>query len=343
MKVESVLELEVYTQANAFDKLKHEWNDLLIRSQANTIFNTWEWHSTWWNIYQPGDLWIVICRDNSGKLIGIAPWFIDQGRVVRFIGCEDVTDYLDLIIDKKHIDIVLGHLANFLKENCAMYDHLDLCNIPAASSTLEKLPHLLQNNLFEVRTIRQDVCPIIEVPPTWEEYLQSLDKKQRHEIRRKLRRAEGVPDKIDWYTVDSSQNIQVEIERFFLLMAASDENKQLFLQNEAHKAFFRHMIPLVFEKGWLRLNFLTINDEPTAAYLNFVYDNQLLIYNSGLKIENYGHLSPGILLLVNNIQYAIDQGYKVVDFLRGNETYKYRMGGKDTEIFKLSAWCKQDG
>ncbi|MDL1883917.1 GNAT family N-acetyltransferase, partial [Anaerolineae bacterium CFX8] len=74
-----------------------------------------------------------------------------------------------------------------------------------------------------------------------------------------------------------------------------------------------------------------------ATYLNFVYNRHVLVYNSGLLPGEYGHLSPGIVLLAYNIRHAIENNAVVFDFLRGNEVYKYRMGAQDTRVFMLRA------
>src|SRR5215470_4741484 len=121
----------------AFDELRAEWNELLRRSSSDCVFSTWEWQSTWWQIYHPGKLWVIECRDGAGRLVGLAPWFIDShaefGRVVRSIGCVEVTDYLDVIVDREFQDAVLECLARFLVERRSEFDLLDLCNLPEGS------------------------------------------------------------------------------------------------------------------------------------------------------------------------------------------------------------------
>ncbi|MCD4684469.1 MAG: GNAT family N-acetyltransferase, partial [Anaerolineae bacterium] len=81
--------------------------------------------------------------------------------------------------------------------------------------------------------------------------------------------------------------------------------------------------------------FMTAGGEPAAAYLNFVYNNGVLVYNSGLNPGAHGHLSPGIVLLARLIELAINEGRSVFDFLRGDEQYKYDMGGQNTQIVQL--------
>ena len=334
-----MLELQPYYDATAFDELKAEWNDLLDRAPFNCIFYTWEWQSTWWDAYQPGELLILACREDD-CLLGIAPLFItesEQGRSVQIIGCVDVTDYLDFIVDADRLHDVFAAFADYFADHRAVFDILDLCNIPQHSPTQAILPALLEMRGFNATVSQQEVCPVIELPANWGEYLGSLDKKQRHEVRRKLRRIHAAASQIDWYIVNGCHNLQEEIQQFMRLMAASDPQKAQFLQDASHVKFFKSIVPRVQECGWLQMNFLTVGDERVAAYINFVYQNRVLVYNSGLNHQEYGQLSPGIVLLAYNIQYAIEQGYQVYDFLRGDEAYKYRMGGRDTAVMNIAA------
>jgi CelD/BcsL family acetyltransferase involved in cellulose biosynthesis len=332
------LRIEPCNNESIFDTLGEEWNVLLARSRARLIFLTREWLQTWWEAYHPGELWVLIGRDEDGTLAGIAPWFIttqDGVRTVCTVGCVDVTDYLDVLVAQEHEEAFLAALADYVAASTDQFDQIALCNIPQASPTLAFLPEMLSQQGFEVEVTRQDVCPIITLPATWDDYLaDNLNKKQRHELRRKIRRA---GDGVDWYVVGPQHDLAAELDRFLDLMAASSPYKAEFLADERNTAFFKQITPRLMDMGYLQLSFLTIGAEPAAAYLNFDYDDTIMVYNSGQDIERFGAFSPGIVLLANLIRDAIERGYKAFDFLRGNETYKYQMGGQDTEIFELKA------
>jgi CelD/BcsL family acetyltransferase involved in cellulose biosynthesis len=334
------MRLTVHDTLASFEQLQPEWNDLLQRSYSNRIFSTYEWQHTWWTTYQAGELWIVTVRDNDGHLIGLAPWFIEvrpDERVVRSIGCVDVTDYVDLIIDTDHTALVSNTLAAFLREHRNRYDRINLCNIHEESPTLKVMPPLLEICGFTVDPQLQEVCPVIHLPESWEQYLELLDKKQRHELRRKLRRIEGEAQDLRWYIVDESHDLETELTRFLALVAASQPAKAEFLSDERNSSFMRTMARRMFECGWLQLSFLTIEDKACATYMNFDYRDGIQVYNSGLSPQQWGHLSPGIVLLCYTIQHAIEHKHTLFDFLRGNEEYKYRMGAVDTRIFMLKA------
>lgn len=331
------MKLKAYTDTAVFDELKTEWNDLVFRSTANRIFSTWEWHSTWWDAYHPGELWVVTCRDEENRLVGLAPWFLSgPDNAVSIIGCKEVTDYLDLIADKQHVEAVLQALANYLAENHATTKRIEFCNLSEDSVSHKKFPDFLEQQGFTVTQEPEDVCPIVPLPDTWTDYLNQLDKKHRHELRRKLRRAHGQSD-LAWYSVTAEHNLQEEMQHFMELMAASDPQKAAFLDDDQNRDFFNKIIPVMMRCGWLQLNFLTIDGERAAAYLNFDYNGEILVYNSGLRHDAYSHLSLGIVLLAFIIQQAIETGHTLFDFLQGNEAYKYHLGGQDRHVYNLIA------
>jgi CelD/BcsL family acetyltransferase involved in cellulose biosynthesis len=335
------VKFESYSSNEGFAALQGEWNQLLKRSVTDTPFASYEWNKHWWDAYQAGELWLLAFRNENNVLIGLAPLFIataeDDKRILRIIGSHDVTDYLDILADKDEADTVYEALVQALCTNLAKFDAIDFCNIPAESPSYTKLPELLATKGFTSTTERQEVCPIIPLPDNFPDYLNTLEKKQRKELERKLRIAEAQDDSITWYIVDESHDINAEAEKFMSLMAKSHPEKAKFLENPQHVAFFRAIVPASMAAGWLQLNFLEVAGEPVAAYCNFDYNNEILVYNSGLDPNKASALSPGIVLLSYNIQYAIEAGRKVFNFLRGGEQYKYRMGGQDTEIFNLKA------
>lgn len=329
---ELFLSVTSHRDISIFTDLKDEWNTLLGRSYADVIFLTHEWQYIWWDTYCPGELNILTCRDDAGQLIGIAPLYRLDGTY-HLIGGEDVTDYLDLIIDEGYIPAVFEAFATYFKQHGY---NLNICNIRADSPTLAGFRDYLTSQGATVTSEPIEVCPLINLPENWEGYLALLDKKQRHELRRKQRRILGGEEDIKMFRVTKDDDLDDYIVRFMTLMALSDPEKAIFLQNEKHVAFFKRFSRVALDNDWLHLNFLTVDGGDAAAYFNFDYGNHILVYNSGLALEKYGHLSPGIALLAHNIQEAIDNGYAVFDFLRGDEIYKYYMGGQNTDIYRLT-------
>jgi CelD/BcsL family acetyltransferase involved in cellulose biosynthesis len=89
-----------------------------------------------------------------------------------------------------------------------------------------------------------------------------------------------------------------------------------------------------FDAGYLQLSFLTIEGIKAAGYLCFDYSGHILVYNSGFDFR-FSQYSPGWVLLGFLIQHAIENKKSYFDFMRGDEDYKYRLGGIDCFVKRI--------
>jgi CelD/BcsL family acetyltransferase involved in cellulose biosynthesis len=112
-----------------------------------------------------------------------------------------------------------------------------------------------------------------------------------------------------------------------------DPQKHAFLTNSMRRYF--HLLAEAAEhSGWLQLALLEVGCEAAFGYFNFDFNDILWIYNSGFD-PRHAALSPGWVLMGHIIRWGIEHGRRGVDFLRGAETYKYRLGGVDRYIEKV--------
>ncbi len=322
---------------DVFDDLADEWTALLHRSAMDTLFLTPLYKRTWWRHLGQGELTVLTARQGS-DLLGIAPLFgvewTDGGRILHTVGCAEVSDYLDWIAAPGREEEVLAALLDFLAgRDAPAWRALDLCNVHQDSPTLRLLPALARARGWTVETEVQEVCPLVHLPGSWEEYLAALDGKDRHELRRKLRRAEAA-EGLRWWIVGPQDDLEAAVEDFLTLMARSSQAKDAFL-TPTMRGFFRELARMTFDAGWLELAFLELDGTKLAAYFNFVYNDRVLVYNSGLDWQADPGLGAGIVLTGFLIRHAIAQGRRVYDFLRGNEPYKYRFGGRDVTVHRI--------
>lgn len=340
------MDLTLYRDENGFETLKGEWNDLLHRSRFDTIFLTWEWQTTWWRHLgaQRGPLYLLAARQ-AGRLVGILPFYSTEDaaeQVLNVVGCIEVADYLDLIVEAGQEEAVYeAFLAWLAGTDAPSWRVIDLCNQPAPSLAHSRLAEMAVAAGYAVDVVQEDVCPIIALPAPgesdgadgWEIYLGRLDKKERHEIRRKLRRIEREAPDATLRFVSAGDDLTADMDRFIMLHRFSRADKHAFMTDEM-QAFFRALAAALAMHGWLQLSFLEIAGQSVATYLCFDYNNQILVYNSGYDPAAVPQLSPGWVLLSQLIQHAIRLGRTHFDFLQGNEDYKYRFGGSDTAVYR---------
>jgi CelD/BcsL family acetyltransferase involved in cellulose biosynthesis len=332
------MRIEVHYESGGFSALKPEWNALLGRSRCDTLFLTWEWQSTWWKHLGDGNLLLLGFRaGDDGRLVGIAPLYqprMGEGQsLLSVVGCRDVSDYLDLITEREQEDAVYEALLDYLQNEAPAWDVLDLCNLPEQSLTPLRLRERAAAHGYQTRVETEDVCPVIDLPATWDDYLGQLDKKQRHEIRRKLRRAESEAD-TRLVVVGEERDLASEMRAFIQLHQKSTSEKDQFMDPQMQR-FFLDAAHVLQARGWLQLAFLEIEGVKAASLLNFDYKDSILVYNSGYDPAQFAHLSPGWVVTARCIEHAIALGRHKFDFLRGNEEYKYRFGGRDTEVRRL--------
>lgn len=330
------LHAEIHSHPSVFDVLEDEWTALLRRSSTDIFFLTPAYGRAWWRHLGGGDLCLMTVRDGR-ELVGLIPLFLSHppdGPTLQWVGCVEVSDYLDAVVAAgRETEVWETVLETLTGPSAPRWARMDLCNVPAASPTLQILPALARQRGWLVETEVQEVCPVVSLPSTWEEYLASLDRKDRHELRRKLRRAEAL-EGLHWYIVGPGHSLETEMEDFLALMAKSTRAKREFL-TPPMCAFFRELMQAAFAGGWLQLAFLEWDGRKLAAYLNFVYNNRVLVYNSGLDWRADPGLGAGIVLSAFLIRHAIAEGREAYDFLRGSEDYKYRLGGKDVPVYRV--------
>ena len=317
-------------QRESFDAIAAEWERILSRTAANTIFITPWWQRLWWRRYGGDARLELLSVRRDDALLGIAPLMI-SGDALSFLGDTDLFDYHDFLV----IDGCEADFYNALWRHIAALDWqtLALKSLRQDSHTLKRLPALAQADGCETEITQEDVSPYTALQPTWDEYLAGLRKKDRHELRRKLRRLQNGGN-ANQYAYDDPESIADAMPDFFRLMRASSGDKNDFLTPDRER-FFRELACELAERGQFKLFFLEVDQARVAACICFDYDDNFLLYNSGYDPE-YSALSVGLLNKALCIREAIESGKRRFDFLRGDERYKYNLGGKDQTVHELT-------
>ena len=317
-----------------------EWNALLSESITDAPFLRYEYLSQWWQTRGGGEwpeaeLFLLVARE-GGRLLGIAPLFRANNRDAKpalfLLGSIEISDQLDLIVRSADLPRFIAALLDYLAAGPASGVALDWVNLPDTSPTLAALrAESAARGLSYQQEVYQP-APFISLSGTYDDYLARLDKKQRHEVRRKVRRAEESGRGVRWYIIDREDQLPQAMESFLDLMA-NDPAKAGFLtplmRQQMHAAALAS-----FRAGWLQLAFLEVEGDPACAYLNFDYGGRIWVYNSGLD-RRFMDLSPGWVLLAYLLEWACQHGRSEFDFLRGGEDYKYKFGGQDRFVLRV--------
>jgi len=310
----------------SFDSLASCCDDPSHCLEWNTVFVRPDWLKIWWKEFKPcSELYLGAVRQDDG-IIGIAPLLVGEGKA-SFIGNADVCDYLDFIVSPGNETQFFTSLFDDLKQKGV--NQLDLHALRPDSTAMTSLLDAAGERGYETDCQPEDISVEMDLPGTWEEYLEQLSSKQRHEVKRKLRRLTEA-GKVEYRALEGKAAISELIDTFLEMFTESRADKADFLTG-GMESFFRALADDLAETGLLKLGLLTLDSKPAAMIMYFDYNDTIYLYNSGYNRE-FESLSVGLLSKVLCIQESIRQGKKKFDFLKGNEVYKFRLGGKEVPI-----------
>ena len=260
----------------------------------------------------------------------IAPLMRDNGRVT-FIGDPEICDFMDILAEPDPAPETYDAIwQDLCKES---WSALDLWGLMASSPTRDCLKNFARGAGYDVSEVKEAVAPRLSLPATWDEYLASLGKKDRHELRRKMRRLLDSGAHFELEVYSEQADVDESMDSFLDLHRRSRADKTEFM-TPAMEAFFRRMASAMSAAGLVRLFVLYSDGKPAASVFCFDAGSHLYMYNSGYDFS-LSNLSVGLVSKALCLRWAIENGKTGLDFLRGNEPYKYDLGAKDQDIYRL--------
>jgi CelD/BcsL family acetyltransferase involved in cellulose biosynthesis len=358
---------------------RETWDALAARNPWATPFSGWAFQRAWWDAYganahqdtlvvlpagtssdadpvaivplmdrhevEPGDA-LTSTHMRHGADIELTP--VPPTATAVFFGASYHADYATILAAPADLPAVSDAIAEYLAQPSVPcpWDVVDLrrlrCGDPAADALAAAFGAREIAEGWTLNVDREDVCPVVTLPTgaDMDGYLATLDKKQRHEIRRKIRRAQAVGE----VRLDDAVHPLDDVEAFIDLHQKKWGGNGLFPETPGgaqSRVLFRRLFELHGDDGPLRLTFLSIGGRRIGAGIHFETPEAFLFYNMGID-PDARDLSPGVLLIAAMIERALKAGVRRLDFLRGDEPYKYDWGAVDEPVQRLLVRRRDD-
>lgn len=318
--------MEMFIENTGFEQLyriwRHEQGSLIWQSP----FVLPPWLETWWQAfgsdYKP---YLKIAWSGHG-LVGFAP-LKTFGNTVTFMGSVDICDYQDFVVQKD----CAGRFFSLLLDEIVAggFERLELRHVKPESAVMTSLVPAARARGFEAQIEQEAYSLEIVLPGSFDDYLSVLEKKQRHELRRKLRRLHDAGDSsFQFYGWDTPG--PGLLEEFLSLFALNDA-KSGFMTPEMVQ-FFRLMVQRLGIERLLRFGCLRLDNREVAIVIVFDYNNTIYLYNSAYD-PAFSHISPGLMSKALAIKEAIRINRECWDFLKGEEPYKRHLGGQRVGLY----------
>ena len=285
-----------------------------------------EWLQAWWTEFGNGARLNIVSIRQHGEILGLAPLRINDNKA-SFIGSTNVCDYLDFIVAAGKEQVFFKSLLDCLDQQGIA--QLEFGLLRPDSTVYTSLVDVAESRGCKVFSANEDISLELELPATWEDYLSLLKGKQRHEIKRKFRRLHEAGH-TNFRIIEDPNEISEQLPTFFNLFKLSSDEKAHFMTDQMI-LFFRASAMAMAEANILKLYILDLNTVPVAVSMCFDFNHTLHLYNSGFD-PRYRALSVGLLCKVLSLKDGIEKGRRKYDFLKGAETYKYRLGAGEVPL-----------
>lgn len=317
------------SKEETLESLGYYWRDSANKLQWPSPFVWPPWLQAWWETYGgEGDLFLRSFWDGD-EILGIAPLMLQGDRAV-LLGSEDVCDYQDLVISRGREKDFFSALVQELKER--EIHQVELPSLRADALTFQFMWNQEEAGELGGVVAAEEVVLERELGSSWEEYLGALKKKQRHEVRRKLRRLQEAGE-VEYLWLSNYEEIEEYFELFLRLFRESKHAKEEFLTPQ-RKKFFRQLLIRLGEGNHWKMGVLFLSGDIVSIVWCLDDGECIYLYNSGFHRE-YSHLSVGLMGKVLAIRESIERGKACFNFLKGGEIYKYRLGGKEVPVYRF--------
>jgi len=324
------VETRLIEDSSAFALLEPFWNRIVVQSAANTCHSTFEWLFTWWRYFGTDRRLLLLVAYEHDIPVGLAPLYVGSGttepRDLHFLG-QGLSDYAGLITPRDRPDVTEA-LVSALLDLRPSWDGIDLEEIPAGSPNKALLDRVIETARVPAAWQTTVQCPYLPIEGGWEAFYATMGKGFRHEVRNKLNRwnsrSDGRIEGLELRYVDRREVDSVFVDEVAALSGerrSVDGHRSPFL-NHPDQEFLREVLPLMGRRNQLRVGELRSGNALLAFMLAYHWQGIVYMWNTQYD-PTYAEYSLGRMVLVSLAEQSFHEGCHELDFMRGEEPYKF--------------------
>lgn len=320
---------ECVTSRDRVAEIAAPWQALWLRSGSD-IFQHHRWIDTW--AQHTTDRMRIMLAWQSGRLIAILPCAIRRIHGLRSLqwAAQDFSDYCDAVVDPdEDWRTALDELWKRLLQQGGI-DLVQLLQVRPDARVRRLLAR--QASALTIES-RHEQCLRIDCRwPTGEAYFRNLNRKGRSNHTRGKRIIEEIGGTAVFRRIEADEDPTPALDWLLRMkrdwLQKRDPGSSLLGRDGV---LLRKLMEVSLEIGVGVLFVIESGDTIAAASLNFLYDAKMQAYVMSYD-PAFDRGSPGTILMVEYSMWAFDRGLRHMDFLRGDETFKFRLGNAETVL-----------
>ena len=335
----------------AVTALQDEVEEMDCSEGIQNIFFSPTWTDAWFKALGPGrggnqlggEALAVICRDEEGGLVGYWPFFevpgIKKPGLWPF-ACQSA-DWFEPLFSTRDTDA----LEAFFKAFKTLWKDHSFVWLPLMRQDLfqEIMRPALKRagiwNLSRKRSanLRIDIVDGLDFETFSND---AMGSKTRQTLGRKRRRLEEKgPLRFEVYDdFKSVKRMLNEVARIEDANWKGQTGLGLFSKSNI-KQFYFESLPDLAQQGNLRLSVLWSGKKAVAYEMALIQGKDYLMHNLAYHPE-FSSFSPGLLLLLKNIEWCFSNGFNCYDFMQGPDEYKSRFANFHQPLLDVAFFSK---
>ncbi|MCA9140877.1 MAG: GNAT family N-acetyltransferase [Planctomycetales bacterium] len=305
---------------------------------ARNPLQRWEWLGSWWEAYKTQYDLCILAIKRQNQIIGFAPWCLESriaaGRTIQFLGAgKACTDHLSLLVAAEDVDDVCTAIAKWLihaggpnpsdvPRQC-VWDSIELIGVDQSDDAVNRLVCAMGEVGLEVQQSEGMGCYAIDLPETWDEYINLRSKSGRREVRQSIKSIDDgtiVVDRIrDHQRLNEFWDVFVNLHQ----RRRHAEGTTGCFDHPPFGTFLRTAASRLLNSGLLEFFVASVDGVPVATQFAISDAESWYFYQSGME-PDAADLRPGLSMFCYAIRDSIQSGRKRFDMMRGDEPYKLR-------------------
>ena len=340
-----MLRVECIREASKLESLKDDF-DLLSNGATMRRLS---WLIPWWNAYQANYKLHVLVAYRGERVCGIFPLaettMAVTGRCLVFMGSGKVcSDDLGILADLADAEEVADAFATWLvqSQDCCHWDHLDLDGVRENNASMAYFGRSLEAFLgSHIERKPGPNCWATSLEGGFDSFRSRLTKRARKIVRvaeSAIDSGTGIFEIAQ--TPEQALEFVCEIEAMHQARWKERGIDGCFSRKE-FACFLNNLIDSMWQDPWMATNakpceatskqrvlvgLVRIQGAVAAGSICFHDRDSMAMYLVGMNPE-FAENRPGWTLNTCFIKHAIELGCSKLDFLRGDEEYKGRLGG----------------
>ncbi len=321
-------------EREALPAIWETWDALHRADPLATPFTSRGWAEAWLREWAPNARPWVLAVHDANRIVGLAPLAMRGERAVRLLQPlgKEPGDYWDVLAEPGAHAEVGAQVGAFLARNRRAWDAFVVSCFPAGSPT----PAALALGGLRIHA-REDIpCPTIELPSSFDEYLSSLPRSHRSNLRRHMKRLDA--GDVELREITEPDELPEAIERMqnLRLRQWAQAGKEITAQQQGprFRAFMTDAVRRLVPTGQAVVWEFRRGATQLGVYVNFVDRASFYWYLGGFD-PAHARLGLGKIAVGLGIRTSIAAGRRYFDFTRGAEPYKYWYGARDRSVASL--------